>query len=472
MGNQTSSRAWHQPDAQEVEKYATKADPLYENCPQKIEHEKLVRKLSNKAMMKVQKRILAEYPYLSTIKESMVVTDNTLPDCPIIYANDDFERLTLYPKEEIIGRNCRFLQGRYTNKETVKKIHHAIQNGLPLDVEIFNYRKDGSGFFNNFLLLPVHKSKESCEATHFIAIQKDITLIRKEKNAQLWSPPECAMWLEHLQMNHLADLMVENDIDGKTLMTLNGDDLVDLGVESKDERKVLLQHISKLLRRPEAAYRVLSEHSKGSEPTVTFKGAASEVCLENPQNQEIWSQQGKGNKSLDKTCGIKCYFRDEIVIFSGEPISWSQINKMVESKWHIPLKFKCVDTGNKIKNSSEWKKVLKKGHVLLQLSKKERAIPEFITKAYDLLCFLVVIVDWEGTILFVNKASSDILGKNRDDLAFLPCTRLFPGIELKASKEWKKLEAKGKKLKTSLMTDISMYDQYTYLVQGAPLVSV
>jgi len=40
------------------------------------------------------------------------------------------------------------------------------------------------------------------------------------------------MWLEHLQMNHLADLMVENDIDGKTLMTLNGDDLVDLGVES------------------------------------------------------------------------------------------------------------------------------------------------------------------------------------------------------------------------------------------------
>jgi len=124
-----------------------------------------------------------------------------------------------------------------------------------------------------------------------------------------------------------------------------------------------------------------------------------------------------------------------------------QINKMVESKWHIPLKFKCVDTGNKIKNSSEWKKVfihslsvhsfnphsifllfpqvLKKGHVLLQLSKKERAIPEFITKAYDLLCFLVVIVDWEGTILFVNKASSDILGKNRDDLAFLPCTRVL-----------------------------------------------
>lgn len=51
----------------------------------------------------------------------------------------------LYPKEEILGRNCRFLQGRYTNKETVKKIRHAVDNGLPLDIELFNYRKDGTG---------------------------------------------------------------------------------------------------------------------------------------------------------------------------------------------------------------------------------------------------------------------------------------------------------------------------------------
>lgn len=42
------------------------------------------------------------------------------------------------PKEEILGRNCRFLQGRYTNKETVKKIRHAVDNGLPLDIELFN----------------------------------------------------------------------------------------------------------------------------------------------------------------------------------------------------------------------------------------------------------------------------------------------------------------------------------------------
>lgn len=111
----------------------------------------------------------------------------------------------LYPKEEILGRNCRFLQGRYTNKETVKKIRHAVDNGLPLDIELFNYRKDGtgtdvkhptpplciaetyltrmgwgfSGFWNNFLLLPVHKSKGSKVVTHFIAIQKDISVVKK-----------------------------------------------------------------------------------------------------------------------------------------------------------------------------------------------------------------------------------------------------------------------------------------------------
>jgi hypothetical protein len=53
--------------------------------------------------------------------------------------------IRLYPKEEIIGRNCRFLQGKHTNKETVKKIRFAVDNGLPLDVELFNYRKDGTG---------------------------------------------------------------------------------------------------------------------------------------------------------------------------------------------------------------------------------------------------------------------------------------------------------------------------------------
>ena len=97
--------------------------------------------MSERRFASVQRRVLEQYPYLSTVKESMLVTDLKLPDCPIVYANDYFEKMTLYPKEYILGKNCRFLQGKYSNKDTVYQIRKAVDNGESLEVEILNYRK-------------------------------------------------------------------------------------------------------------------------------------------------------------------------------------------------------------------------------------------------------------------------------------------------------------------------------------------
>ena len=58
--------------------------------------------------------------------------------------------MTLYAREEILGRNCRFLQGRHTNRQTVQMIREACQNAQQLDVEILNYRKDGTAFWNRY----------------------------------------------------------------------------------------------------------------------------------------------------------------------------------------------------------------------------------------------------------------------------------------------------------------------------------
>ena len=69
------------------------------------------KQLTTKELKKLEKKVLHEYPFLRSVNESMLVTDNQLPDCPIIFANDSFEKMTLYPQEEIIGFNCRFLQG-------------------------------------------------------------------------------------------------------------------------------------------------------------------------------------------------------------------------------------------------------------------------------------------------------------------------------------------------------------------------
>ena len=80
--------------------------------------------------------------------------------------------MTLYSREEIIGKNCRFLQGKYTSKAATAKIRNAIETGREVDVQLLNYRKDGTPFWNNFLLLPVHRKKGSKKVTHFIAIQK------------------------------------------------------------------------------------------------------------------------------------------------------------------------------------------------------------------------------------------------------------------------------------------------------------
>ena len=69
----------------------------------------LSTKSDDKNLAKIQKLILQQYPYLENVKESMLVTDCCLPDCPIIYANDFFEKMTLYPKVKIILiRNYNF----------------------------------------------------------------------------------------------------------------------------------------------------------------------------------------------------------------------------------------------------------------------------------------------------------------------------------------------------------------------------
>jgi PAS domain S-box-containing protein len=86
----------------------------------------------------------------------MVVTDPRQPDNPIVLANKAFLDLTGYTAEEVIGRNCRFLQGGGTAAEAIDMIREALRAEREVDVEILNYRKDGSAFWNQLVLSPVH----------------------------------------------------------------------------------------------------------------------------------------------------------------------------------------------------------------------------------------------------------------------------------------------------------------------------
>ena len=115
-------------------------------------------------------------PFAAAIRATrmpMLITDPRRDDNPIIFANDAFLNLTGYTREEVTGSNCRFLQGADTDPDAIEKIRAAIKARRDINVDILNYRKDGSTFWNALYISPVHN--EQGELLYFFASQLDIT---------------------------------------------------------------------------------------------------------------------------------------------------------------------------------------------------------------------------------------------------------------------------------------------------------
>ncbi len=110
---------------------------------------------------------------LQAVSEGILITDPCQIDNPIIYASPGFEKLTGYSTEESIGRNCRFLQGRDTSPEAIAELREAIRSARPANVELLNYRKDGTPIWISLSISPIRN--EEGEVTHFVGVQSDIT---------------------------------------------------------------------------------------------------------------------------------------------------------------------------------------------------------------------------------------------------------------------------------------------------------
>ncbi|MFN2409521.1 MAG: EAL domain-containing protein [Halomonas sp.] len=103
----------------------------------------------------------------------VVIADATQSGLPIVYANQAFTVMTGYEQAEILGRNCRFLQGEGTDPEAVEKIRQQLSEKRDVHVTLRNYRKDGSLFWNDLYIAPVHNPDG--QLTHFVGVQHDIT---------------------------------------------------------------------------------------------------------------------------------------------------------------------------------------------------------------------------------------------------------------------------------------------------------
>ncbi|MDT4329018.1 PAS domain-containing protein [Methylomonas sp. MED-D] len=103
----------------------------------------------------------------------VTLADPDLDDAPIVYANKAFERLTGYGSDEIVGHNCRFLQGEDRDQPARRQIAEAMRKHESVEVELRNYKKDGTLFHNRLRIIPLFDNKQ--RVMYYLGVQYDIT---------------------------------------------------------------------------------------------------------------------------------------------------------------------------------------------------------------------------------------------------------------------------------------------------------
>jgi len=118
---------------------------------------------------------------LAASHAAIIITDSNEPGNPIVYANPAFERITGYFIEEAIGKNCRFLQGEDQEQPALEELRAAIREGRDCQVTLRNYKKDGTLFWNELSISPVHD--EEGNLSNFVGVLGDVTERKRVQEA-------------------------------------------------------------------------------------------------------------------------------------------------------------------------------------------------------------------------------------------------------------------------------------------------
>jgi PAS domain S-box-containing protein len=116
---------------------------------------------------------------LDTCVNGVTLSDPDLEDAPLVYSNKAFEDMTGYAHDEVVGRNCRFLQGADRDQPELDKLRAAMKNKEPIEVTLRNYRKNGELFYNRLVVKPLFDNKG--DLIYFLGVQYDITQLVKSE---------------------------------------------------------------------------------------------------------------------------------------------------------------------------------------------------------------------------------------------------------------------------------------------------
>lgn len=106
---------------------------------------------------------------LSGSQQTFAISDPTLPDNPIVYASQGFLDLTGYTLDQVLGRNCRFLQGPGTDQNAVEVIRRGIAEGVDTSVCLLNYKADGTPFWNQFFVAALRDAENN--VVNYVGVQ-------------------------------------------------------------------------------------------------------------------------------------------------------------------------------------------------------------------------------------------------------------------------------------------------------------
>eukprot|EP01041_Mallomonas_annulata_P003400 gene3400-6752_t len=157
-----------------------KAQEILERCTTEESHLLSNHDKNAEHGNKDQRRILMEPDFrligsLITSQQNFVVSDPSLPDNPIVYCSEGFCKLTGYKRQEVLGRNCRFLQGPETDQRAVDMIRQGVTEGRDVSVCLLNYKADGSPFWNQFFVAALRGSDGNI--VNYVGVQCEVNTL-------------------------------------------------------------------------------------------------------------------------------------------------------------------------------------------------------------------------------------------------------------------------------------------------------